>query len=158
MRRSLLLITTLFAAPALSQQPDPLAPIEPLVVTPLPAPDPAPEPAPIESVTNFPEIAPVVEPVKPVPALPRIIPRDWRGVFAAIDGGEWEGARLGIAALPDDVLKPLAKAELFTARGSPTVDAAALVALLAEAPELPQADGLRGRCRSPGVRYLRESL
>ena len=58
-----MLVSTLIAAPALAQQPDPLAPIEPLVVTPSPA--PAPEPEPLESVTNFPEIAPVVLPAKP---------------------------------------------------------------------------------------------
>ena len=140
MRRALLLVTSLMAAPALSQQPDPLAPIEPLIET------PAPAPAPVESVTNFPEIAPASP-----PAPPRVIPRDWRGVFAAIDGGDWEGARLGIAGLPDDVLKPLATAELFTARGSPTVEGGAIVALLSQGPELPQAEQLARLAATRGV-------
>ena len=69
MRTAWLLLSTLIAAPALAQSADPLAPIEPLIQTP-----------PIESVTNFPEIAPA--PAVP-PAPPRVIPRDWRGVFAA---------------------------------------------------------------------------
>ena len=139
MRTAWLMLSTMIAAPALAQPADPLAPIEPLIQTP-----------PIESVTNIPQTA-----LPPAP--PRVIPRDWRGVFAAIDGGDWEGARLGIAGLPDDVLKPLAKAELFTARGSPMVDAAAIVALIAEAPELPQAEQLarlaatRGAIDVPGV-------
>ena len=142
MRARLLLITTaLVSVPAIAQQGDPLAPIEPLIVTPSPTPTPTPTPAPVESVTNFPEIAPAL-PLATPPPPPRVIPRDWRGVFAAIDGGDWDGARMGIAALPDDVLKPLATAELFTARGSPRVELAPIVALLAEAPELPQAEQL----------------
>jgi soluble lytic murein transglycosylase-like protein len=63
-------------------------------------------------------------------------------VFDAIDAGNWASARAGIAALPRNVLTPLAKAELYTAKGSPTVDLASIQALIAEAPELPQADQL----------------
>ena len=70
------------------------------------------------------------------------VPRDWRGVFDAIDSGNWASAQAGIAALPRSVLTPLAKAELYTAKGSPVVDLASLQGLLAEAPELPQADQL----------------
>ncbi len=135
MRARLLLITTaLVSVPAIAQQSDPLAPLEPLIITPTPGPAPV-EPVPLESVTNFPEIA-------TPPVSPRVIPRDWRQVFAAIDGGDWEGARLGIAALPDDVLKPLAKAELYTAKGSPRVELSPILALLAEAPDLPQSEQL----------------
>ena len=39
-------------------------------------------------------------------------------------------------------LHPLAKAELYTAKGSPVVDLASLQALIAQAPELPQAEQL----------------
>jgi soluble lytic murein transglycosylase len=117
---ALFLATTMIAAPAFAQQQDdPLAPL-----------DPAP------TVQER-----MVQPVTP-PAAPRVIPKDWRGIFGAIDSGDWEGARLGIAAMPDNPLKPLAKAELFTARGSPAVDLASIQALLAEAPELPQAEQL----------------
>src|SRR6185312_1121772 len=70
------------------------------------------------------------------------VPRDWRGVFDAIDAGSWASARAGIAALPPSVLTPVAKAELYTAKGSPIVDLQSLQALLAEAPELPEAEQL----------------
>jgi len=70
------------------------------------------------------------------------VPKDWRGVFDAIDAGNWVSARAGIAMLPPSILTPVAKAELYTAKGSPPVDLASLQALLAEAPELPQANQL----------------
>ena len=63
-------------------------------------------------------------------------------MFDAIDAGNWASAQAGIAALPRSILTPVAKAELYTAKGSPVVDLASLQALLAEAPELPQADQL----------------
>src|SRR5262245_38462318 len=49
---------------------------------------------------------------KPPPP-PKVIPKDWAGVLLAIGNSDWEGARLGIEGLPNDVLKPYAKAELF---------------------------------------------
>jgi len=94
------------------------------------------------------------------PLPPKVIPKDWAGVLLAIGNGDWEGARLGINALPDDPLKPYAKAELYTAKGSPTVDLPSLQAVLAEAPELPQAEQLarmawnRGAAATPW--YLAE--
>ena len=82
--------------------------------------------------------------IAPAPPPPRSIalPKDWRAVFDAIDAGNWTSAQAGIAALPKSILTPVAKAELYTAKGSPTVDLASLQALIAEAPELPQADQL----------------
>ena len=70
------------------------------------------------------------------------VPKDWRGVFDAIDNGNWAAAQAGIAALPPDLLTPVAKAELYTAKGSPVVDLASLQALIAQAPELPEANQL----------------
>jgi soluble lytic murein transglycosylase-like protein len=70
------------------------------------------------------------------------VPKDWRGVFDAIDAGNWAAAQAGIATLPPSLLTPLAKAELYTAKNSPTVDLATLQSLLTEAPELPQANQL----------------
>lgn len=113
------LTATLLSA---AQQQDPLAPAlvpeqaEPSDALPAPSP-PAPPPAPVVTV-----------------------PRDWRGVFNAIRSGQWASAQLGIAALPAGPLTAVAKAELFTARGSPKVAPEALLNLLAEAPDLPQAD------------------
>ena len=57
-------------------------------------------------------------------------------MFDAIDAGNWASAQAGIAALPPSILTPVAKAELYTAKGSPVVDLASLQALIAEAPEL----------------------
>jgi len=81
-------------------------------------------------------------------------------VFDAIDAGNWTSAQAGIAALPASVLTPVARAELYTAKGSPVVDLASLEALIAQAPELPQANQLaamafgRGATTTPG--YFQE--
>jgi soluble lytic murein transglycosylase-like protein len=85
-------------------------------------------------------IAPRPRPVVAKPTF--VVPRDWRGVFDAIGAGDWAGAQAGINSLPRSVLTPVAKSELYTAKGSPTVDLARLQALIAEAPELPNADQL----------------
>src|SRR6185503_13440944 len=115
--------TLMFAAQA-SAQPtrDPLAP---LPTAPVAIP-PAATPAPVQ------------------PAIPSgtPVPRDWRGVFDAIDAGDWASAQAGINALPPGILTPVAKAELYTAKGSPVVDLATLQSLIAEAPELPEANQL----------------
>lgn len=125
----------IWSAPVVAQ--DPLAPL-PTTSRP-PAPAPATSPAPTTArPTN--------------PAVPTVaVPRDWRGVFDAIDAGNWASARAGIATLPPSLLTPYAKAELFTARGSPVVDLPALQALLAEAPELPQADQLARMAMTRGA-------
>jgi soluble lytic murein transglycosylase-like protein len=118
--------TLMFASPLLAQpSQDPLAPLTP-----------APAPATPQPTT----VAPVAPTPTPVPTV--AIPKDWRGVFDAIDAGQWASAAAGIAVLPQSILTPVAKAELYTARGSPVVDLASLQALIAEAPELPQADQL----------------
>ncbi len=110
------------ATPAWAQQ-DPLAPVE------IP-------PTEAQPVTVEPAL-PVVQPV-----VPRPIPRDWRGVFSAIRSEDWAGAAAAIAALPNSLLTPVAKAELYTARNSPRVELDPILALLAEAPDLPQAEQL----------------
>ena len=118
----------LWAAPLLAQSaPDPLAP---LPTTPAPAAQPS-------------VAAPVQPQPQPAAAAPAAAaPKDWRGVFDAIDAGNWSYAAAGIAALPPSVLTPVAKAELYTAKGSPVVDLASLQALIAQAPELPEANQL----------------
>ena len=168
----------MWAAPAFAQAADPLAPAadpqkpagqpaepyraEPL--QPLSAPTVAVPPMPSSSAPSAPAPAAVqqqppavvaTQMPPPPPAVIVAIPRDWRGVFDAIDSGNWASARAGIAVLPPSVLTPVAKAEFYTAKGSPTVDLQNLQALIAEAPELPQADQLarmaitRGASSSP---------
>jgi soluble lytic murein transglycosylase len=140
------------AGPALAQEADPLAPLEPATTTEQPA--TAAPPA---------TIAQPAQPTLPPPP-PRVMPKDWRGVLLAINQGDWEGARLGIWALPNDPLKPYAKGELFTAKGSPPVDLAQILALLAEAPELPQAEQLqrmamtRGAIEPPAIYWPRATV
>lgn len=115
-------------APLLAQQLDPLAPL-PTTAAPQAAPPAAQQPL---------AQPPLAQP--PGPVLPPVaIPKDWRGVFDAIDAGNWASAWAGIGALPPSVLTPVAKAEFYTAKGSPPTELPALQALLAEAPELPQA-------------------
>lgn len=87
----------------------------------------------------------------PPPAAVVVAPKDWAGVFAAIRGGQWAAAAAGIGALPRSPLSALARAELYTAKGSPPVSAEQLAALLAEAPELPQAEQLQRMASNRGA-------
>jgi soluble lytic murein transglycosylase-like protein len=129
----------IWAAP-LAAQPaaDPLAPLPSgtYQLTPPPPPTQPPTQPPAQP-TAQPQVVQTPPPVVNVQ-----VPKDWRGVFDAIDAGNWASARAGIATLPPSILAPVAKAELYTAKGSPTVDLGSLQALIAEAPELPQADQL----------------
>ena len=113
MRWTLALLLVGVAAPGNAQDNDPLAPI----LTDLPPPKP---------------LVPVA-----------VVPKDWRGVFAAIRGESWASASAGIDALGEHPLKAVARAQLFTARNSPKADLAAIEALIAAAPELPQASQLQ---------------
>lgn len=132
----------IWAAPVFAQgSQDPLAP--------LPTAAQASSPAPSKVVGTSQPTDAQAQPQQPIvmtqPAFPPrtvVVPKDWRGVFDAIDAGQWASARAGIAALPHGVLTPIAKAELYTAKGSPVVDLASLQALLTEAPEIPEADQL----------------
>ena len=114
----------MWSAPLLAQSADPLAPI-----TTQPANPVQPSSPPIVTATPSPA---------PIPVATVQVPRDWRGVFDAIDSGNWASAQAGIAVLPRSVLTPVAKAELYTAKGSPQVDLGSIQSLLAEAPELPR--------------------
>src|SRR6476620_11966301 len=134
--------TVIWSAPLLAQAAsDPVSPLSaaPQPVAPIPTTQQAPAPTsqPATSVTQPAAPLQTATPLKPV-----VVPKDWRGVFDAIDAGSWASAQAGIAALPRSILTPVAKAELYTAKGSPVVDLGSLQALLAEAPEIPQADQL----------------
>ena len=93
---------------------------------------------------------PAVTPPIILPPVPLVVPKDWPEVFAAIRTSDWAGAAAGIAALPDGPLKPVAKAELYTAKGSPAVSVDDLQALIGAAPELPQAEQLERLAASRG--------
>jgi soluble lytic murein transglycosylase-like protein len=94
-------------------------------------------------------------PVQTVPQAPPApvvaVPRDWRGVFDAIRAGQWTAAQAGIAALPPSPLTPVAKAELYTAKGSPRAALDPLLDLLVEAPDLPKADQIQRLAEARGL-------
>jgi soluble lytic murein transglycosylase-like protein len=136
------LLLAVTAVPAFAQ--DPLAPIPETEVEPADA-----APAEPETIAPSPTPAPATPVAKPV-----VVPRDWRGVFSAIRSGDWGSAQAGIAALPDDLLKPVARAELYTARNSPKVELGPLLALLAEAPDLPQAPQILRLAQTRGATVL----
>ena len=128
-------VTLLAAAAAQSVSADPLAPLpQPDVVQPQPQAQP-----------------PVAQPLPQLPRPAITVPTNWRQVFAAIRAGNWASAQAGIAALPPGPLTAVAKAELYTAKGSPTVDLQRLQSLLAEAPDLPNADQLARMAVSRGA-------
>ena len=126
MKARLFAFGTLLCAAPLAAQPsrDPLAPL--------------PTGQPVQAVS--PSLQPTPQPVPAAPIIP--VPRDWRGVFDAIDNRQWASAQAGISALPPSVLTPVAQAELYTAKGSPVVDLQSLQTLIAQAPELPEANQL----------------
>lgn len=63
----------------------------------------------------------------------------YRAFFTALRAERWTDAQIALDSLPPGPLHALAKAELYTARNSPRVEAPQALALLADAPELPQA-------------------
>jgi soluble lytic murein transglycosylase len=136
----------LLASPLLAQvAPDPLAPLPPNSPSPLRSIAPSPIPSPVPTATTFPSAQqPQALPIGTSPLVPASVPvpKDWRGVFDAIDAGNWLAAQAGIAALPPSILTNVAKAELYTAKGSPVVDLGSLQALIAASPELPEANQL----------------
>ncbi len=75
-------------------------------------------------------------------------------IFGAIRDGRWSDAQAGLAAAGDGVLTPVARAELFLAKNSPRVESADLTALIAAAPDLPQAPQLVLLARKRGVTDL----
>src|SRR3954447_1874849 len=81
----------IWTAPLAAQSQDPLAPLQ---TKPQPeSPPPATSPTPSPTV-----IAPQIQPAAPTASV--AAPRDWRGLFDAIDSGNWAAAQAGIAALP----------------------------------------------------------
>jgi len=81
----------------------------------------------------------------------------YREIFAAIRANDWPGASAKLAALPEGPLHNVARAELFTARGSPKVELPELLSLLQRAPEMPKAEQIarlastRGATELPGL-------
>ncbi|MCW3836706.1 lytic transglycosylase domain-containing protein [Sphingomonas canadensis] len=75
----------------------------------------------------------------------------YRAIFAAIRGQRWDEARARLDAMKAGPLHAFARAELYTAKGSPRVELDPLVVLLREAPELPQAAQLLKMAQGRGA-------
>jgi soluble lytic murein transglycosylase-like protein len=75
----------------------------------------------------------------------------YRQVFASIHSGDWANAQIELDAMKPGPLHAIARAELYTAKGSPKIDRDSLVALLAQAPELPEADQLAALAKRRGA-------
>ena len=75
----------------------------------------------------------------------------YRAVFAAIRDSRWTDAQIGLDAMKPGPLHAVARAELYTAKGSPKVELDPLVAALAQGPELPQAAALARLARARGA-------
>ena len=78
----------------------------------------------------------------------------YRAIFEAIRARRWSDAQAGIAAAGDGALTPVARAELMLAAGSPRAERDALLALIAQAPDLPEAPQLAALARKRGATDL----
>ncbi|HEX8126927.1 MAG TPA: lytic transglycosylase domain-containing protein [Allosphingosinicella sp.] len=78
----------------------------------------------------------------------------YRDVFAAIRATDWLGASARLAAMPEGPLHDVARAELFTAKGSPRVELPELLPLLQRAPEMPKAEQLARLALTRGATEL----
>ncbi|CAN5376989.1 lytic transglycosylase domain-containing protein [soil metagenome] len=78
----------------------------------------------------------------------------YQQVFANIRAGKWLDAQLQLATMPPGPLHAIAKAEIYTAKGSPRVELEPLMALLNEAPELPQAEQIARMAKARGAGEL----
>ena len=78
----------------------------------------------------------------------------YSAVFLAIRDERWTDAQIGLDAMKPGPLHAIARAQLYTAKGSPRVEGEAIVALLNQAPELPQAEQLVRMAKARGVTEL----
>jgi soluble lytic murein transglycosylase-like protein len=78
----------------------------------------------------------------------------YRAVFTAIRESRWQDAQIGLDSMAPGPLHNYARAELYTAKGSPRVELEPLVRLLTEAPELPQAEAIARLAKMRGAEEL----
>jgi soluble lytic murein transglycosylase len=97
----------------------------------------------------------VTMPARAIPDQLKSAERDqYRAVFASIRSGNWMDAAQRLDGMPDGLLTAFARAELYTAKGSPKASLDAVMAVLTHAPELPQAADLARLARSRGAEAL----
>jgi soluble lytic murein transglycosylase len=75
----------------------------------------------------------------------------YRAVFKAIREQHWVDAQIQLTTMKPGPLHSIAQAELYLAKGSPKVDNDPLLAVLANAPELPEAPAIARILASRGV-------
>ena len=75
----------------------------------------------------------------------------YQSVFAAIREQRWQDAQIALDQMKPGPLHLIARAELYTAKGSPKVELEPLVQLVSQAPELPEADALVRLAKARGA-------
>lgn len=75
----------------------------------------------------------------------------YRAIFDDLGASRWIEASAKLDTMPEGPLHAVARAALYLAKGSPTVDGAALAALAATAPHLPEAPALVRLAATRGV-------
>jgi soluble lytic murein transglycosylase-like protein len=75
----------------------------------------------------------------------------YKDIFVAIREGRWEDAQAGLDSMPEGPLHNVARAELYLAKGSPKATGEQLVAVLTNAPYLPQAPQLARLAKTRGL-------
>ncbi|ODP39310.1 lytic transglycosylase domain-containing protein [Sphingomonas turrisvirgatae] len=78
----------------------------------------------------------------------------YRTVFTAIRESRWTDAQIALDSIKPGPLHAIARAELYLAKGSPKVELPQIMALLAEAPELPQGEQLARLAKLRGATEL----
>lgn len=107
-------------------------------------------------------VAPAIASEIPTAAQPEMVPAQldaeqragYRTVFAAIRDKKWVDARLQLTTMKPGPLHAIAMAELLVAPGSPKATAEELTKLLAEAPELPEAEQIARMAKARGANDL----
>ena len=96
-----------------------------------------------------------VTPTRDGDGIPDVLDSDqragYRKIFAAIRDKRWADADAQLNAMRPGPLHAIARAELYTAKDSPKVELQPLLTLIADAPELPQAEQLVRMARSRGA-------
>ena len=92
------------------------------------------------------------------PGIPRQLDDEqangYRQVFQALRASRWSDARLALDAMKPGPLHAVALAELYTMKGSPKAELEPLMALLGQAPELPEAPALARLATARGAGVL----
>ncbi|MFM5916198.1 MAG: hypothetical protein ACKOOL_01555 [Novosphingobium sp.] len=78
----------------------------------------------------------------------------YRDLFAAIEGGNWAKVQAMFAQRPDGPLHQVAKAEYYTAAGSPKIDTDTLSNWLNNGLQLPEAEQIRTMAQKRGATVL----